>query len=465
MTDVIKKQDNRRVEMPDTWQGELKALLWLGIPMALTQLAGFAIYTIDVMMIGRLSPEHLAAASVGVVIYFALYMLGVGPVMAVTPLVSQALGADQDDVYDVRISVRMAQWAIVLMFPFLLLLIIFAEQIAVGFGQDPALSKMAGAYVLALAFGWPFAMATLALRNFLAAIGKTRVPLVLAIATTLINAGLNFLLIFGLFGFPRLELVGAGIASSIASLICYLMYIGYIYLDKDAARFEIFKNVWRPHWYRFREVIKLGWPISLTTVFEGMLFNSCVFMMGIIGVMQVAAYQIALNVAALAFMLPWGLSMAGAVRVGLAKGAGNQAAIKRAGLVTMFAAIVGIMLFAIPIALSPNTVASLYLDINDPKNSEVLALVALFLPVAAGFMFFDAIQVAANQLLRGLSDVRWAMVLAGISFWGVGFPVAYYLGLKTQVGAVGIWYGLLASLFTASILLGTRFWYLVWRKD
>jgi len=150
--------------------------------------------------------------------------------------------------------------------------------------------------------------------------------------------------------------------------------------------------------------------------------------------------------------------------MGLARGAENRAAEKRVGLVTIGVAIIGIMLFAIPIAISPESVAGLYLKLEDPQNREVIALVVSFLPIAAAFMFFDATQVAANQLLRGLKDVKIPMVMAGISFWVVGFPIAAYLGLRTEYGAVGIWYGLLASLFAASVLFGGRLWWLVWRK-
>jgi len=468
MTDVILDSEiteaPRKAEMPNNWPGEVKALLWLGIPMALTQLAQFFIYTIDVIMIGRLGPEELAAASLGGVIFFLMFMIGFGPVMAVTPLVSQALGADQDDVRDARVSFRMVIWMIAAMFPFAVMLVLQAEPIAIAFGQDPELSKEAGKYVFALVFGWPFAMAVMTLRNFLAALGKTRVPLFLVIATTLINAGLNALLIFGYWGFPRLELVGAGIASSLSYFLCFLMFAAYASLDKDAKKFQLFGNFFRFHWERFKEVFILAWPISITTIFEGTLFNVCIFLMGIIGIMEVAAYQVALNMAALAFMLPWGLSMAGSVRIGLAVGAENKAAVKRVGLITIAVSIIGIMLFAVPIALFPEAIAGLYLQIEDPKNAEVIALVVLFLPIAAAFMFFDAIQVAANQLLRGLKDVNVPMVLAGVSFWGIGFPTAAYLGLKTEVGAVGIWYGLLASLIAASVLLGGRFWWLVWRR-
>lgn len=464
MTELSLTPQPQKVELPDTWSGELKALLWLGIPMALTQLAQFSVFTIDILMIGRLGPQDLAAASLGTVIYFLLWMLGFGPVMAVSPLVSQALGADQNDRHSVRVSVRMALWTIVIMCPFMLVLILMAEPLSLLAGQDPAQSAKAGGYVLALAAGWPFALGTMVLRNYLAVIEKIRVPLVLALLTTLINAGLNALLIFGLFGFPKLGLVGAGIASSLSYALGFFMFVLYVNKDKTSAPFRIFEHLFRPHWDRFREVVKLGWPISITTVFEGMLFNACILLMGLIGVMEVAAYQIALNVASMAFMLPWGFSMAGAIRVGLATGAENRGAVRRAGLVTMVTSVIGIMVFAIPVALWPHGVASLYLDASLPENQIVIALVASFLPLAAAFMFFDAVQVSANQILRGLKDVRWPMMASGISYWVIGFPVAAYLAFKTPIGAQGIWYGLLFGLLSASIFLSYRFWRLAWGK-
>ena len=281
-------------------------------------------------------------------------------------------------------------------------------------------------------------------------------PFILVSIVTALNILLNYILIFGHFGAPRLELVGAGIASSLSYIFGFFLFVLYIRIDKRANSFQIFKNFWKTDWGRFKEVVALGWPISLTTLFEGMLFNAAVIIMGVIGVMEQAAYQIALNVAALAFMLPWGLSMAGAVRIGLAEGAGNKAAVRRCAGVTLIAAVCGIMLMAIPITLAPEFITSLYLDLEKPDNAQVIALVIGFLPIAAAFMLFDASQVAANQLLRGLKDVKWPMVLTGISYWVIGFPIAYYLGLKTDIGANGVWYGLMAGLIAASILLGWR---------
>lgn len=464
MTTLETGQRPEKATLPETWQGEARSLLSLGIPMALTQLAAFAVYTVDVLMIGRISPEDLAAASLGTVIYFALWMVGAGPVMAVSPMVSQALGADQNDTRDVRRSVRMTLWAIFLMFPIILGALSLTETIALALGQDPTVSAKAGDYVLTLAFGLPFALAIMALRNFLAALDKTTIPLVLVIVTTLINAGLNYILIFGNFGAPRLELVGAGIASSLSYLIGFVLFFGYISIDERSKSFDLFHRFWVSDWPRFREVVALGWPISITTIFEGMLFNSAVILMGLIGIMEVAAYQVSLNVVALAFMLPWGLSMAGAVRVGLAAGAKNPQAIKRTASVTLVVSIASIVALAIPVAAFPNVIAAFYLDLDNPANDAVINLIIVFLPIAGAFMVFDAAQVAANQVLRGLKDVRWPMYLCGVSYWLIGFPVAAILGLYTSFGATGIWYGLTAGLIAATVLLCGRLWWMGWRK-
>jgi len=439
----------------------MRALLWLGVPMAAAQLAQFFVFTIDILMIGRISPEDLAAAALGTVIYFFLWMLGSGPVNAVSPLVSQALGADQNDRKDARRSVRMAIWVIFMMTPAIVLLLTFTEPLANQMGQNSIIAKKAGAYVIALGPGLAFALATMALRNFLAALGKTKIPFILVMTVTAVNALLNYIFIFGHFGAPRLELVGAGIASSLSYIFGFFLFILYIRLDSYANSFQVFRKFWRPDWPRLKEVIALGFPISMTTMFEGMLFNAVVFIVGVIGVMEQAAYQIALNVAALAFMLPWGMSMAGAVRIGLAKGAGNKPATRRAASTTLVASIIAIMLVAIPVALFPEFTASLYMNLEKPENEQVIAFVVSFLPIATAFMFFDALQVAANQLLRGLKDVNWPMVFTGISYWAVGFPVAYILALKTEVGVNGVWYGLMAGLITASILLGARLYRLL----
>lgn len=440
------------------WRREIIALMSIGIPMGLTQLVQFLIHTIDVVMIGQLGPEPLAGAALGLVMFYVAFVVGMGPAMAVTPLVSQALGADGDDVRDARRSVRMGLWVVAIFAPVFSLTYLFTEEIALALGQPADVAKLAEPYVLALTPGLPFALGVVVLRNFLAAIDRTRAPLIFIVLTTFLNTFLNYLLIYGNWGFPRLELVGAGIASSISHAVGFLVLVIYITREKRARQFDMFTRFLKPDWPRFREVARLGWPISVTIGFEALLFNAALLLMGLIGVNEMAAYQVGLNVAALAFMMPLGLSMAGGVRVGLMAGAKDMAGVRRATVVSILGCISAIMVFALPMVIFPTFIAGLYLQQDAGAGDAVIALAATFLPIAGAFALFDATQVAANQALRGLKDVRVPMILTGFSYWVVGFPLAAWLGLNTPLGAIGVWWGLLASLFCAAVLLGGRLW-------
>ena len=409
-------------------------------------------------MLGRVGEQELAAAAIGTIIYFLLWMLGAGPASAVTPLVSQALGRDKNDTRDTRRTVRMAIWICFLMLPPLALLLLFVEPLLGLLGQDPVVSARAKIYIIVLAPGLPFALAVSTLRNFLATIEKTFVPFLLVTLGTLINIFLNYILIFGSFGAPKMGLIGAGIASSISYALGFLFFVIYIGWDKRARTFNLFQRFFVPDWERFRDVLKLGWPISVTITFEGMLFNAAGLIVGAIGVSELAGYQVALSYASAAFMLPFGMAMAGAVRIGLAEGAENAPAKRRASTTTITACVILIGLFAIPAWLAPDSIAALFVSEAKANTRDVFDWVVIFLPFAAGFMFFDAVQVAANQLLRGLSDVKWPMFITGISYWLIGFPIAFYVALHTDIGAAGVWYGLTAGLIAAFIGLGTRLW-------
>jgi MATE family multidrug resistance protein len=447
-----------KTALPETWGGEMRALLTIGIPMALAQLVQFSPYVADTLMIGRIGPEEIAAAAIGSVLYFLLWMLAMGPIAAVTPLVSQALGRNQNERRDVRRTVRMSVWACFLLFPFVVALLFMTQPIMILAGQDSQVAALAQSYVLVLAPGLPFTLAVMSFRNFLAAIERTMVPFLLIASSALVNIALNWVLIFGNLGAPEMGLIGAGIASSIACIYSFFVFVIYIKWDRRARDFDLFSNLWKPDWERMRGLLKLGWPISVTVIFEGMLFNAGVLIAGAVGVIEQGGFQIALNVASLAFMMPYGLSMAGSVRIGLARGAENKLAERRAATTTILASVLAISLFALPVAFKPEWVASFYFNMDSAETRPVFDYVVIFLPLAAGFMFFDAVQVAANQLLRGLADVKWPMIITGISYWAVGFPIAYVTALYTSIGAKGIWYGLTAGLVAAFIGLGIRLW-------
>ena len=439
------------------WSRELVALLSIGVPMGLTQLVQFSITTIDLLMIGRLGTEALAGASLRHrhLLRCVSLRLRSGPWpcrrwsvrrLAQTRTTQTKLGT--------RSGWRF--WTIGLVISAMSILFFLVEEISLALGQPAIAAELAEPYVLALAPGLPFMLGTMALRNFLAALGRTKLPLFFIVLTTALNAFLNWLLIFGNLGFPRLELLGAGIASSVSQVAGFLILVVYMHIEKESRRFEVFKNFFVLSKKHLREVLQLSWPISISSLFEAMLFNACVFLMGRIGIVEMAAYQVALNVAATAFMMPFGLSMAGAVRVGFMAGAGDRAGIRRSASLSILCCIAAITIIAVPVFLSPDGVAALYLDTNDAQNTGLLSLVASFLPIAAAFALFDAIQVAANQALRGLKDVRVPMILTALSYWAIGFPISAYLGLCTSLGAVGVWWGLLAGLAAAAVLLGRR---------
>lgn len=450
--------------LPRTMRGELRALLALGLPMSLTQVIQYSVFVADTMMIGRIGKEAVAAASLGSLLVFLVWMIAAGPVNAVTPMASQALGRDRNAHQDVRRSVRMALWAVGLLCLPLFVLIGFTEPLLVALGQDADVAKMAAHYAWVVAPGLPLSLAVMVLRNFLASIDETMQPLLAVTLAVLLNIGLNAVLIFGLFGVPALGLIGAGIASSISYAVCLIIFVVMIQRHKRAREFDIFQNILQFDRERFSEVVRLSIPISLTTLFEGLLFNVAIILMGWIGVAEQAAYHVGLNVAAMAFMVPWGFAMGGAVRVGLAEGAGDARARMRAASLTLAVSMGLMTVIALFVATQGGFIADLYFGFDSKENDAVVrALVLSFLPVAAGFMIVDAAQVTCNQLLRGMKDVNWPMVITGVSYWLIGFPLCYGLTFHTSLGAIGVWWGLAAGLFVAFIGLGIRLWLLLRR--
>ncbi|MEM6414709.1 MAG: MATE family efflux transporter [Pseudomonadota bacterium] len=430
--------------------------------MALTQIIQFSVNTVDVLMIARLGPSALAAAALGQVMYTTAFLFCLGPVMAISPMVSQALGANEQDFDGVRRSVRMGLWAIAILCPAVFVFFVATPFIANTLGQPTELGRAATPYVIALAPGWAAFMGVFVLRNFLAAIGQTRFPLYVIFAATVLNAALNYLLIFGAFGVPSLGILGAGIASSIANCFALIALSLFCYSNARARPFDLFADLGKPDWVKFKEVIRLGIPISITTAFEGLLFNGAVFLMGLIGIIEVAAVQVALNFGALIFMISLGFSMGGAVRVGLHAGAGDGIAARRASVLTILICVILVTPISIFSLFAPSLIAKayLFLEPGERASSEMLLMTASFIRMVGIFMIFDAVQAAANQTLRGLKDVRAPMFITAMAYWGIGFSVAWSFGPAGVMGAEGVWLGLILALVASAAGLSIR---LAWR--
>ncbi|NWH08854.1 MAG: MATE family efflux transporter [Alphaproteobacteria bacterium] len=440
------------------WMEDVRALLRLGLPLAFTQIAQMAIMTTDVLVVGQLGSDALAAAALGVTLYYFCWVLGFGPMAAVAPVVAQALGASPGDRATPRVAIRMGLWASVIVSLPLALPLIFGEAILVALNQPADLASMAAPYMHALLPGLVFSLSFGALRVFASAVHAPRAALVILIMTIAVNLFCNIAFVFGRFGAPELGIIGSGVATTLANIFSFAALLIWTVWSKKTAKFRILKGFLTPDWRRFAELFRIGLPIGATMLFEGTLFQAGVLIVGQFGGQMLAAHQVAVNVASFTFMVPLGLAMAGTVRVGLAAGARDEAGMRRAGLTVMAVAAAVSFISATAMVLWPRAIAALYLDESDPANAPVIETAAGFLLLAAAFQLFDAVQVAGAMALRGLKDTQVPMILAGLSYWAIGMPVALWLTFEAGLGATGVWWGFVAGLAAAAVAMAWRFY-------
>ncbi len=440
---------------------EARELLRLAVPLAATQLAQMIILATDTVMLGHYSKEALAAGALGNTVYFLVWLLGSGMPMAVSPVIAHVQGkhltaVKPRDRREVRIAVRMGLWSVALVFLPLLGVLVFTRPILLFFGQQPRLAADAAIFISGLVWGLPFAMAFQVLRSFSTALSRAVPPLIVMGLAILWNAAGDYALIFGHFGAPRLGLYGAGLASASSNLFSFLAMLAICLWQPALKQYRILHRWWLPHWASFRELFKLGLPIGITMVFEVALFNGAALAMGTFGLAPLAAHQIAITIPSLTFMIPLGIGLAATVRVGLAAGAGDPIAARRAGFTAITMGAIFMCGTALLLLLWPRPIATLWLP-DIPANAEVLALAVSFLHVAAAFQLMDGVQVTAAMSLRGLKDTRGPMWLAGASYWLAGAPMGAILGFFTPLRGLGIWLGLAFGLLVAAVTLTIRF--------
>jgi MATE family multidrug resistance protein len=435
---------------------EAREMLALGWPMALTNLAQVAIATTDVVMIGRLGPEALAAGTLGVNLYHALFIIGLGLALAAAPMAAQALGRRRHAVREVRRTIRQGFWVSLAFVVPGWVLLWNGEQILLAMGQRPDLAEAAGGYVRAMQWGLLPALWFVVLRCFVGALERPKPALVVTGIAIAVNVAANWVLIFGKLGFPALGLVGAGIASTAANAFMAGCLLAVVYRDRRFRRFHLLGRFWRPDWPRFRTLLAVGLPIGVTLGFEITVFNCAAFLMGLLGAEALAAHAIAIQLASITFMVPMGLGQAATVRVGLAAGRGDRAGVGRAGWTALalgfaFMAAMAMLLIAAPLPL-----VGAFLDLSDPANAGVVRLAVVFLAVAGLFQIVDGAQTIGAGALRGLEDTRVPMVFAGIGYWGIGIGLGVVLGFPLGLGGLGIWIGLAAGLGTVAALMVGR---------
>jgi MATE family multidrug resistance protein len=376
-----------------------------------------------------------------------------GVVGAVAPLVAQARGGRRFGA--IRPIVRQGLWAAIALACLILPVVLPVGRIFVWLGQDPQLAAMAGEFMQIAAWSLFPALGIAALRSLVAAFAATRVILAITLAGVLVNASVASILIFGRFGMPRLELRGAAISTLTTNVAMFLLFLLYVRSRRRFRRFHILHGFWQPDWQRLREIFRIGIPIGLTLLAESSLFSAATLMMGWLGTDEVAAHAIALQCASMAFMVPAGIGVAAAVRVGLAFGRGDTEGIRKAGWTALAAGAAFTTCSCVLFLSAGPWLVSLFLD--PVADARAATLAAGFLIVAGVFQLVDGGQVVAANALRGLSDTTMPMIIAICGYWLLGMPVAYGLGFIAGWRGTGIWIGLAAGLAAVACVLVARF--------
>lgn len=439
-----------------TWSAEVRATLVLAWPLILTNLAQVALGATDVVMMGWLGPDVLAAGALATNLNFALVVFGLGLVTATSPLLASELGRRRHSVRDVRRTVRQGFWAAASIALPIWTVLWNAEMILTALGQEPRLAHLAARYIHTLQWSvLPF-LGYIVLRNFVAAMERPLAALGVAGLAVLLNALLVWSLMFGRFGLPALGLRGAGIGTTISCLFLFAGLAVMVSVDRRFRRYHLFGRFWRTDWARYFQIWKLGLPIAFSLVFEVGVFNAATFLMGLIGAQSVAAHAIATQIATLTFMVPLGLGMAATVRVGRAYGAGDWAAVARGGWTAFALSVVYACCTAAAMIFAGRELVGVFLDRGDPANQPVIGLAVTFLILAGLFQLVDGGQVVGMGVLRGLHDTRVPMIFAAVGYWVIGLPLGVVLAFPFGLRGVGIWIGLAAGLAIVAVMLSLR---------
>jgi MATE family multidrug resistance protein len=440
------------------WRDELRATLALAWPLILSNLTMAAIQATDVVLMGWLGARPLAAAALGLNLTFAFSLICLGLVTASSPLMATAIGAKIQVVHDVRRTFRQSFWMVATVTLPVWLVLWNSEPVIRKLGQEPALARDAELFLHGYMWSMlPFLLFQ-AMRNFVAALERPGWVLAISLGAIPLNALLSYSLIFGKFGLPAWGIFGGGLGSSIVWAVQVLLLAIVILTDRQFRRFHLFGRLWKPDWPRYRKLWRLGFPIGLAMGFEGGVFSAAAYLMGLIDAESVAAHAVALQVAALSFMVPWGLSQAATVRVGKYLGEDDKAGIARAGWTAWVLGVGFMALMALIIWSIPRELMTIFLD-DTPENARVIALGVSFLAIAAIFQVADGAQVVGAGMLRGLHDTRVPMIFTFIGYWAIGIGAGAWLAFERGWQGQGIWTGLAIGLIIVAVLMIWR-----WRR-
>lgn len=431
---------------------DVRSIARLGGPLLVNNLALAGMGFADTVMAGQLGARELAGLAIGVAWFHLFLLTGIGALMAMSPAVAHAHGAG--DFASVARYMRQSWWLVLA-----LAVLLIAGLWQVGYvlpliGTDPQIVPLATSYVHVISAGLPGVLGYLAMRFASEGMGQTRPMMYIGCSALLFNIAGNWVFIYGKFGMPQLGAVGCAVATALGYwLECIALFV----VMRVSARYRqlaAYPRWERPRWTVLRELLGLGGPMAVNLVAEGGFFVAAAFLMSGMGTVVTAAHQIALNCATFTFMVPLAISAATTIHVGHLLGAGKAAAARFAGGVGI-GCCAGVMLFAAAgMVVFGEQIASLY-----TPDMQVRALAITLLAVAAVFQLFDGFQVGAAGALRGFKDTAVPMVFSLVSYWAVGFPLAYLAGVRWQQDPQLVWYGLTGGLIAAAALQVARYRY------
>ncbi|KII76473.1 MATE family efflux transporter [Vibrio renipiscarius] len=436
---------------------ESGALMHLSIPIILTQIATQAMGFVDTTMAGQVSPADLAAIALGASLWIPVLLLLRGVIMALTPVVAYHRGARNFE----SISVEFFQmvWLALIASVLLIAYLVSAQSILEWIGVASEIIPIASDYAFALAFGVPGIALFYTLNGFCEGMNNTKAPMIISMIGLLVNIPVNYVLIYGHFGFPEMGAVGCGWATSLVYWLMSGLLYTYIRAHHHYKTIIHFTDA-KPRAKEMVHLLKLGFPIGMNIAICGSIFAVIALLIGRIGAENVAAAQIALNISSMTYVIPMSISFGITIRVGYALGENDElGAIERSKIGIVVSAMVSLIAVA-TFLLFPEVIIRLYT--TDPVIS---ATAATLLAMTALYQFSDALQIGANGALRGYKDTKIPMLLAVASYWGLALPLGVVLGLTDIIvpamGEKGFWVGILTGLTVAAVLMLLRLRYVI----
>ncbi len=430
---------------------EARKTLKLAFPIILGELSQMALGVIDTAMVGAVSYKQLASAALVMSFMNIPFVFGIGITISVSQMVSMALG--RNDKKLISHYLYNGFWLCAISAVIIAVGLQLGKGILLHLNQDEEVARMAIPYLQIV--GWSVIPMLLffALKQFTDGLEFTKTAMMLSIAALPINVFLNWVMIYGNLGFPRLELIGAGYATLITRILIFLVLILIILYHKTFMRYIAVRAVvWKLNWKTQKELLAIGIPSSFQISMEAGAFAVSGILIGTIGAVEQAAHQIALSIASLTFMVSMGLSQAGSIRTSNAFGRNDKSAISFIGKSTIAMALIYGTICAIGFVLFKNFLPTLF-----NENKEVVELAAYLLLFAAVFQISDSTQSISAGLLRGIKDVKIPTYFIFIAYWVVGIPAGYLLAFNFDMGAAGIWMGFIIGLTFSAIFLSLRF--------